>query len=382
MDHNSESGSPRAEKTNVTVEECKELCNTAEGNQELESQPATQSGNEAIDKQADGGRTADTVRSGLSNFKQSASRTTGQIRELLENSKALDRDLVDFLQDPNTKAFMDGAEEEDDDDNNGLDDVDEASSDNPKEVEALKQKTKSLKRKLRKWRKAARMALSEICPDISADAQGDMTPGTMKNVLQKIRQLKALTDRQTSIILTLKNQLDVQKSEGDEKDALIMELLRNCNGIRPTLVKDDQSQAQEKIRSGACSIEGMYTTTETNDYPLLSASDFEEVLSQTNIIFGSVPEITRQINRDADSSRGKQDNSEQAQTISVVGRNLTDADAKSEEEAVLPDNPRPSSVFRQATLSRKNNVWWGVAVGAAAGLGSVIMGNIGRKHAN
>jgi len=100
--------------------------------------------------------------------------TTGQIRELLENSKALDRDLVDFLQDPNTKAFMDGPEEEDDDDNNGLDDVDEASSDNPKEVEALKQKTKSLKRKLRKWRKAARMALSEICPDISADAQGDM----------------------------------------------------------------------------------------------------------------------------------------------------------------------------------------------------------------
>jgi len=69
----------------------------------------------------------------------------------------------------------------------------------------------------------------------------------MKNVLQKIRQLKTLTDRQTSIILTLKNQLDVQKSEGDEKDALIMELLRNCNGIRPTLVKDDQSQAQEKI---------------------------------------------------------------------------------------------------------------------------------------
>lgn len=66
--------------------------------------------------------------------------------------------------------------EEDDDDNNLMEYGDDASSDNPKEIEALKQKTKSLKRKLRKWRKAARMALSEICPDISADAQGDMVP--------------------------------------------------------------------------------------------------------------------------------------------------------------------------------------------------------------
>ena len=72
------------------------------------------------------------------------------------------------------------------------------------------------------------------------------TPGTMKNVLQKIRQLKSLTDRQTSIILTLTGQCEAQKSESDEKDALIMELLRNCNGIRPALVKGDQPS--EKIR--------------------------------------------------------------------------------------------------------------------------------------
>lgn len=50
-----------------------------------------------------------------------------------------------------------------------------------------------------------------------------------------------------------------------------------------------------------------------------------------------MPEITRQINnRDADSLRDKQDNSEQAPTISVVGRNWTDADEKSEEEPALP----------------------------------------------
>lgn len=67
----------------------------------------------------------------------------------------------------------------------------------------------------------------------------------MKNVLQKIRQLKSLTDRQTSIILTLTGQCEQQKSESDEKDALIMELLRNCNGIRPALVKGDQQP--EKI---------------------------------------------------------------------------------------------------------------------------------------
>lgn len=55
----------------------------------------------------------------------------------------------------------------------------------------------------------------------------------MKNVLQKIRQLKGLTERQTSLIMTLTGQCEVQKTESDDKDALIMELLRNCKGIRP-----------------------------------------------------------------------------------------------------------------------------------------------------
>lgn len=85
----------------------------------------------------------------------------------------MDRDLVGFVQDPKTRAFLD-CNDDDDDDNNLIEMGDDASSENPKEIEALKQKTKSLKRKLRKWRKAARMALSEICPDISSDAQGDM----------------------------------------------------------------------------------------------------------------------------------------------------------------------------------------------------------------
>lgn len=68
----------------------------------------------------------------------------------------------------------------------------------------------------------------------------------MKNVLQKIRQLKNLTDRQTSIILTLTGQCETQKTESDEKDALIMELLRNCNGIRPALVTSENQPETER----------------------------------------------------------------------------------------------------------------------------------------
>ena len=117
----------------------------------------------------------------------------------------------------------------------------------------------------------------------------------MKNVLQKIRQLKNLTDRQTSIILTLTGQCEAQKSESDEKDALIMELLRNCNGIRPALVKGDQPEKISKTTcnnsnvtialagSGASSIEGMVTKRETIDYPLITAAEVEEVLTQTHI---------------------------------------------------------------------------------------------------
>lgn len=207
---------------------------------------------------------------------------------MLETSKSLDRDLVSFLQDPQTRAVLESVEDLDDEDNVLLELGDEGSTDNPKEVEALKQKTKSLKRKLRKWRKAARMALSEISPDMTAEAQGDMTPGTMKSVLQKIRQLKSLTERQTSIIMTLTGQCETQKTESAEKDSLIMELLKNCNGIRPTLSSETQ---QENLSNGVCNLEGMVTRHENIDYELISAADVEEVLNKTGIQVRRKPRI-------------------------------------------------------------------------------------------
>lgn len=121
----------------------------------------------------------------------------------------------------------------------------------------------------------------------------------MKNVLQKIRQLKSLTERQTSIILNLTSQCETQKSESDEKDALIMELLRNCNGIRPALAKQEPQvqkngqgpsastpafpSAIGSTGSGVGHLEGMVTKREAIDYPLVTASDVEEVLNQTGI---------------------------------------------------------------------------------------------------
>lgn len=44
----------------------------------------------------------------------------------------------------------------------------------PAEIDSLKQKTKSLKRKLRKWRKSARSALNEVCPSSGPDSQTEM----------------------------------------------------------------------------------------------------------------------------------------------------------------------------------------------------------------
>jgi len=384
MAESSDSESCRGESQGVSIDRCKELCDKTIGHADAgQTQTAQHLTDETSQRQLDEGRTVDSVRSSLSNFRQSASRTTGQIRELLETSKALDRDLVVFLQDPQTRAFLEGVED-DEDDENLLDIADEASSDNPKEIEALKQKTKSLKRKLRKWRKAARMALSEICPDISTDAQGDMTPGTMKNVLQKIRQLKSLTDRQTSIILTLTGQCEQQKTESDEKDALIMELLRNCNGIRPALVKGDQP---EKITgSGASSIEGMVTKRETIDYPLITAAEVEEVLTQTHIQFGSAHLIPTQINCDTrpDGSGTRTDNSKPvtiaARSLEGLAANRADVDALSSDNDVsFTMRPRSMQAHR-ATLNQTGVVWWGLAVGSAAGLGSLIMNHIQRRH--
>lgn len=383
MAEGSDSGSGRGESQGMVIDPCRELFDVNSGQaDEGQKQVGQQLADESSQRALDEGRTVDSVRSSLSNFRQSASRTTGQIRELLETSKALDRDLVVFLQDPQTRAFLEGVDDEEDDENL-FDGVDEASSDNPKEIEALKQKTKSLKRKLRKWRKAARMALSEICPDISTDAQGDMTPGTMKNVLQKIRQLKSLTDRQTSIILTLTGQCEAQKTESDEKDALIMELLRNCNGIRPALVKGDQP---EKISSGASSIEGMVTKRETIDYPLITAVEVEEVLTQTHIQFGSAHLIPTQISCDArpDGSGQRTDGSRPitvtARSLEGLSANRADVEAKtSDNDVSFALHPRPMQGHR-STLTKPGNVWWALAVGTAAGLGSVIMGNIQRRQ--
>jgi len=379
MAEGSDSGSGRGESQGMAIDQCRELCDVTSGQaDEGQNQLGQQLADESSQHPLDEGRTVDSVRSSLSNFRQSASRTTGQIRELLETSKALDRDLVVFLQDPQTRAFLEGVEDEEDDENL-FDCVDEASSDNPKEIEALKQKTKSLKRKLRKWRKAARMALSEICPDISTDAQGDMTPGTMKNVLQKIRQLKSLTDRQTSIILTLTGQCEAQKTESDEKDALIMELLRNCNGIRPTLVKGDQP---EKITgSGASSIEGMVTKRETIDYPLITAAEVEEVLTQTHIQFGSAHLIPTQISCDArPDGSGQRTEVVRPRSLEGLSAARADAEAKSSDNDVsFALHARPMQGHR-STLTKPGNVWWALAVGTAAGLGSVIMGNIQRRQ--
>ena len=121
----------------------------------------------------------------------------------------------------------------------------------------------------------------------------------MKNVLQKIRQLKSLTDRQTSIILNLTGQCEAQKSESEEKDALIMELLRNCNGIRPALVKGDQpsektSEHHTLLRPQmynlddapgpeSSSLEGVVTKREPIDYPLITASEMDSVLTENSI---------------------------------------------------------------------------------------------------
>lgn len=78
-----------------------------------------------------------------------------------------------------------------------------------KEVEVFKQKTKSLKRKLRKWRKVARFALSEVCPSSNAiDLQADMTPGVLKSVIHKFRQLKHVSEQQDSLIHTLVTQCE------------------------------------------------------------------------------------------------------------------------------------------------------------------------------
>eukprot|EP00210_Caulerpa_lentillifera_P007836 g7478.t1 len=338
-------------------------------------------------QQLDGGRTVDSVRSSLSNFRQSASRTTGQIRELLETSKALDRDLVSFLHDPQTRAFLEYVDDLEDNDNNLLDICDEGSSDNPKEVEALKQKTKSLKRKLRKWRKAARMALTEVCPDMTTDAQGDMTPGTMKNVLQKIRQLKSLTERQTSIIMTLTSQCEAQKAESVEKDSLVMELLKNCNGIRPSLNAENQNQPF--IMSEATSnIEAMVTKHENIDYDFEPHADLDEVLNQTGIQFGIFPMIPDQLETQT-----------RPNTVQSNGTNVSDMIApplellnnNREAEPTIVQRELPDAVSYQidpmddpdtttnASMTKSRNVWLGVAVGAAAGLGGVIMGNLNRR---
>eukprot|EP00210_Caulerpa_lentillifera_P003386 g3230.t1 len=378
MNSSSESDSFHDESNTVSVEECRKPSELATGTANV-----TQETDEA-QQQMDGGRTADSVRSSLSNFRQSASRTTGQIRELLETSKSLDRDLVSFLQDPQTRAVLEGVDDlDDDEDKNLLELAEEGSTDNPKEVEALKQKTKSLKRKLRKWRKAARMALSEVSPDMSAEAQGDMTPGTMKNVLQKIRQLKSLTERQTSIIMTLTNQCDAQKTESAEKDSLIMELLKNCNGIRPSL--SSESQQQENLTTGggggASNIEGMVTKHENIAYQLISAAEVEEVLNQPGIQFGSAYLIPDQIQKETRAEIGggggvHQEVNNHGSPTPSHNRRPPSSEIQYPINPTVIRNITGAGVSSASASSMKSRtVWLGVAVGVAAGVGKVLMGH-------
>lgn len=90
--------------------------------------------------------------------------THGQVCEFFERARVVQKlGLLDSSQ-ASKLLSLSGDDADDDEDCNSIADCNYADG----------QKTSGMKRKLRKWRKAMRSALSEICPGLGLETQADI----------------------------------------------------------------------------------------------------------------------------------------------------------------------------------------------------------------
>eukprot|EP00210_Caulerpa_lentillifera_P007355 g7031.t1 len=161
----------------------------------------------------------------LEDFKQSYNRTHGQVCEFLERARVVQKlGLLESSQASKLLSLSDNEEADNDVDVdcNSLADCNNADG----------QKTTGMKRKLRKWRKVMRSALSEICPELGLETQTDISPGLMKHIVDEVRNLKSQLAFQHNNILQLAQKNELYLQDCHEKEQFIADLLQNCKGIR------------------------------------------------------------------------------------------------------------------------------------------------------
>eukprot|EP00210_Caulerpa_lentillifera_P006024 g5757.t1 len=186
----------------------------------------------------------------LEDFKQSYNRTHGQVCEFFERARVVQK--LGLLESPQTSKLLSlSSDEAEDDECNSLADCNYTDG----------QKTTGMKRKLRKWRKVMRSALSEICPGLGLENNPDINPGLMKHIVDEVRNLKSQLAFQHTNILQLAQKTELYLQDSQQKEQFITDLLQNCKGIR-----FENSGVLEMANSSADNvINGATTTTEIQE---------------------------------------------------------------------------------------------------------------------